>query len=131
VPQFPAYRVAEFGAVSGEVAMRTEIAARGPISCGMCVTEDFEAYSGGVRPENAPTPRPKTLKWVRPSKESVGDKTRVLVRAASVRGSERPAGVHHDVSACVDMAHEISIAGDPHLSSNFTPYSDPGILGSI
>ncbi len=32
--------------VKGELAMMAEIAARGPIGCGMCVTRDFEAYAG-------------------------------------------------------------------------------------
>ena len=28
--------------------MMAEIAARGPIACGICVTPEFEAYSGGI-----------------------------------------------------------------------------------
>ena len=28
--------------------MKAEIAARGPIACGICVTPQFEAYAGGV-----------------------------------------------------------------------------------
>ena len=42
------FRVAEHGLVSGEDAMAAEIAARGPIVCGMCVTPAFEAYTGGI-----------------------------------------------------------------------------------
>lgn len=46
VKEFKWYQADEFGPVSGEVAMMAEISSRGPISCGMCVTEAFEAYSG-------------------------------------------------------------------------------------
>ena len=48
VSTFPTARVASHGQIAGEVAMVAEIAARGPITCGMCVTEAFEAYAGGV-----------------------------------------------------------------------------------
>jgi len=36
------------GQVSGEEAMMAEIATRGPIACGICVTPQFEAYAGGI-----------------------------------------------------------------------------------
>ena len=36
------------GQVAGEEAMIAEIAARGPIACGICVTPEFEAYAGGI-----------------------------------------------------------------------------------
>jgi cathepsin X len=42
------YRVARHGVVSGEDAMTREIAANGPIACGVCVTPEFEAYAGGI-----------------------------------------------------------------------------------
>ena len=42
------FRVAEHGQAYGEEQMMAEIAARGPIVCGMCVTEAFERYSGGT-----------------------------------------------------------------------------------
>jgi len=48
VVNFPKYRVKAHGQVKGEQAMMAEIAARGPLACGMCVTEDFEKYAGGV-----------------------------------------------------------------------------------
>lgn len=48
VKVFPTARVAIHGQITGEAAMIAEIATRGPITCGMCVTEDFEAYAGGV-----------------------------------------------------------------------------------
>ncbi len=42
------FRVTEHGQATGEAQMMAEIAARGPITCGICVTPEFEAYSGGV-----------------------------------------------------------------------------------
>lgn len=36
------------GQVAGQDHMMAEIAARGPISCGICVTPEFEAYAGGI-----------------------------------------------------------------------------------
>ena len=42
------YSVSEFGIVRGEAAMMAEIAARGPIVCGVCVTAEFYGYAGGV-----------------------------------------------------------------------------------
>jgi len=48
VTSFPTARVESHGQLTGEAAMVAEIAQRGPITCGMCVTEDFEAYAGGV-----------------------------------------------------------------------------------
>ena len=45
---FTQYGIEEHGTVSGEAAMMAEIAANGPIGCGVCVTPEFEAYSGGI-----------------------------------------------------------------------------------
>ena len=42
------FRVSEHGQAYGEEQMIAEIAARGPIVCGMCVTEAFERYAGGT-----------------------------------------------------------------------------------
>ena len=42
------YRVSEHGQAYGEHEMMAEIAARGPITCGMCVTDAFERYAGGL-----------------------------------------------------------------------------------
>ena len=41
-------RVSEHGQAVGEHAIMAEIAARGPVTCGMCVTQAFEDYAGGV-----------------------------------------------------------------------------------
>ena len=42
------YHISEYGQVQGEEKMMAEIAARGPIACGLCVTPDFETYKGGI-----------------------------------------------------------------------------------
>jgi len=42
------YTITEHGTVLGEDQMLAEIAARGPIACGVCVTEEFEEYTSGV-----------------------------------------------------------------------------------
>ena len=46
--KFERYHISEHGQVKGEANMMAEIFARGPIGCGVCVTPEFEAYSGGV-----------------------------------------------------------------------------------
>jgi len=45
---FTRYYVDEFGPVSGESDMMSEIYARGPISCGIAVTPAFQNYTGGI-----------------------------------------------------------------------------------
>jgi len=47
-PAARVYGVEQHGQVAGEAHMLAEIFARGPIACGLCVTAEFEAYSGGV-----------------------------------------------------------------------------------
>jgi len=42
------YKVGDYGRVTGVTAMKTEIYARGPISCGIDATAALEAYKGGV-----------------------------------------------------------------------------------
>jgi len=43
------YKVAEFGAVVGEKNIMAEIKARGPVACGVAVTNEFmQKYKGGV-----------------------------------------------------------------------------------
>ncbi|QDZ23427.1 papain cysteine proteinase [Chloropicon primus] len=45
---YTTYHISEYGQVQGEDKMMAEIAARGPIACGLCVTPDFETYKGGI-----------------------------------------------------------------------------------
>ena len=47
-PAARVYRVEQHGQVAGEKKMMAEIFARGPIACGLCVTPEFEAYTGGI-----------------------------------------------------------------------------------
>ncbi|KAL4480109.1 hypothetical protein ABPG74_020625 [Tetrahymena malaccensis] len=51
VEDYANWKVAEYGTVSGADKMKAEIFARGPISCGIAVTNKFEAYNGGVYSE--------------------------------------------------------------------------------
>eukprot|EP01135_Chromosphaera_perkinsii_P011370 Nk52_evm15s2391 gene=Nk52_evmTU15s2391 len=44
----PKYYVAEHGSVTGEHQMMSEIFARGPIVCGVAVTDELEKYQGGI-----------------------------------------------------------------------------------
>ncbi|KAF0692571.1 Aste57867_16383 [Aphanomyces stellatus] len=58
VPSFKSYYVSEYGHVSGADRMKAEIFKRGPIGCGMHVTDKFEAYAGGIYSENIWLPIP-------------------------------------------------------------------------
>jgi cathepsin X len=44
--KFPQYHVSEHGQVAGEANMMAEISTRGPIACTVCVTQEFENFSG-------------------------------------------------------------------------------------
>lgn len=46
VKNFTSWYVGDFGSVSGVEAMQKEIYARGPISCGVQVTPEFETFTG-------------------------------------------------------------------------------------
>jgi len=50
------YMVGDYAPVSGEAAMQAEIYARGPISCGIEATANFELYQGGIYSEYDPDP---------------------------------------------------------------------------
>lgn len=50
-PQFKVY-VSQFGSVKGADKMKNELYARGPISCGVHVSPNFEAYTGGIYQEH-------------------------------------------------------------------------------
>jgi len=56
VSQYTHYMVGDYGPVSGVQAMQAEIYARGPISCGIEATPNFEDYSGGIYAEYDPEP---------------------------------------------------------------------------
>ena len=51
VTSFTRYYVNEYGSVSGADNMKAEIYLRGPIACGVDVTDGFEAYTGGIYSE--------------------------------------------------------------------------------
>ena len=42
------YGVEQYAPINGEDKMMNEIFQRGPISCGVSVTDDFEKYKGGI-----------------------------------------------------------------------------------
>ena len=46
--EYKRYKIREMGYVDGVEKMKAEIAARGPISCGIGVTQEFLDYTGGV-----------------------------------------------------------------------------------
>jgi len=50
-PTFKKWKVGQYGSVSGAAKMKAEIYARGPIGCGVHVTDAFEKYTGGIYSE--------------------------------------------------------------------------------
>lgn len=48
------YWVDEYGRVNGSTAMKQEIMARGPISCCIQATSEFDAYTGGIYSQSLP-----------------------------------------------------------------------------
>jgi cathepsin X len=45
---YPNWKISQYGRVQGAANMKAEIYARGPISCGIYVTPEFEDYQGGI-----------------------------------------------------------------------------------
>lgn len=48
ITQYPVWKVSQYGSVLGPDAMKKELLARGPMSCQMMVTNQFETYTGGI-----------------------------------------------------------------------------------
>lgn len=48
IKDYKRYMVSEYGDVDGIEKIKAEIFARGPVSCGMWVTQEFLDYEGGV-----------------------------------------------------------------------------------
>ena len=46
--RYPVYQVDEYAELQGEEDMMQEIYQRGPITCGVAVTEEMENYTGGI-----------------------------------------------------------------------------------
>ena len=49
--QHDLYYVSDYYSVVGALQMKTELAAHGPISCGICATPTFDKYTGGIYSE--------------------------------------------------------------------------------
>jgi cathepsin X len=56
IQKYRHYMVSDYGSVAGVDQMKAEIYARGPISCGIEATSQFEQYTGGIYSEYDPDP---------------------------------------------------------------------------
>eukprot|EP00055_Hartaetosiga_balthica_P002613 m.4603 g.4603 ORF g.4603 m.4603 type:complete len:292 (-) comp2261_c0_seq1:149-1024(-) len=54
ISNYTVWKVSDYKGISGRDAMRSEIFARGPISCGIAADTKFEAYTGGIYAEYKP-----------------------------------------------------------------------------
>ncbi len=54
--KYKLYKVTEYGSIDGVDAIKKEIYKRGPIGCGIHVTQGFLAYSGGIYHETVTGP---------------------------------------------------------------------------
>ena len=52
ITEYKRYKVGDYGSVKGKDNMKAEIAARGPISCYVRVTQEFLDYTGGIFVDN-------------------------------------------------------------------------------
>ena len=48
IKEYKRYKVGDYGSVSGEMNIKKEVLARGPISCYVSVTQEFLDYQGGI-----------------------------------------------------------------------------------
>ena len=56
--EYQKYYVGDHGSVRGAFRMKAEIFKRGPISCGVHVTDGFDKYTGGIYKEDVLIPIP-------------------------------------------------------------------------
>jgi len=56
ISKYTSFKVSEYGGVYDAASIMAEIYARGPVSCTMCATAKFEAYTGGIYSEFDPLP---------------------------------------------------------------------------
>jgi len=48
IANYTHFMVGDYGSIAGVDQMKAEVYARGPISCGICATDQLEAYEGSV-----------------------------------------------------------------------------------
>eukprot|EP00210_Caulerpa_lentillifera_P008867 g8459.t1 len=46
--EFTAYKISDYGRISGEYSIKTEVSQNGPIACRVCLTDEFLHYTGGI-----------------------------------------------------------------------------------
>src|SRR5690242_16628545 len=52
IANYTLFKVGDYAPISGPEAMEAEIFARGPISCGICATDQLEAFQGAAAAGN-------------------------------------------------------------------------------
>ncbi len=62
ISNYKAWKVSQYGSVSGETKMKAEIMARGPISCSIHATDKLENFDGnGIFKQFVATPMPNHI----------------------------------------------------------------------